>query len=157
MKKLLAFFLCSLIYSFLPAQTSKVKDIYIAGSESNGAKQVAKYWKNGIATDLSDGTASTFPHAIVVAGNDVHVVAIEYGSTSPVAKYWKNGILTNLTDGTKDADANSIVVAGNDVYIAGSAYNGTKRGAILWKNGVATIINTDPSSSAKAMSLYITK
>jgi len=31
-------------------------DVYVAGFENNGTKDVAKVWKNGVATSLTDGT-----------------------------------------------------------------------------------------------------
>jgi hypothetical protein len=31
-------------------------DVYAAGYESNGSSKVAKVWKNGAATSLTDGT-----------------------------------------------------------------------------------------------------
>jgi hypothetical protein len=30
-------------------------DVYVAGFESNGSKEVAKVWKNGVATSLTNG------------------------------------------------------------------------------------------------------
>ena len=43
--------------------------MYIVGYEGN----VAKYWKNGVATSLTDGIKSTDATDIFVSGNDVYV------------------------------------------------------------------------------------
>ena len=80
-----------------------VRAIYVAGREGN----VAKYWKNGLATSLTNGVNVASAESIFVSGNDVHVVGHEFNGTYNVAKYWKNGIVTNLSDGTSSADASS--------------------------------------------------
>jgi len=39
-------------------------DVYVAGWENNGTRDVIKYWKNGIAVSLTDGTYSSAGNAI---------------------------------------------------------------------------------------------
>jgi hypothetical protein len=86
-------------------------DVYVAGSEQYLNFSKAKYWKNGVSVDLTDGTTSASANSIFVKGNDVYVAGKE---TNPqginVAKIWKNGIATSLTDGLFHADAQSIFV-----------------------------------------------
>ena len=48
-------------------------DVYVAGSEYNGSVNVAKYWKNGQAIALTDGTNDAYANSIVVVGSDVYV------------------------------------------------------------------------------------
>ncbi len=43
-----------------------ITDVYIAGYESNGTKNVAKVWKNGVATSLTDGTKDSSGNALLV-------------------------------------------------------------------------------------------
>lgn len=125
------------------------KAVYVAGTEGN----VAKYWNNGIATSLSDGTNLTLATSIFVKGSDVYVAGIEVlGGGSSVAKYWKNGIVTDLSlsDGTTSGEANSIFVHGSDVYVAGYD-NGA---AVIWKNGTPIYL-TDGTESASANSIFV--
>ncbi len=91
--------------------------IYVAGSEGN----VAKYWKNGVATSLTDGDNPATAKSIFVSGQDVHVVGYELNGRNKVAKYWKNGIGTDLTDGTDNVEAHSVFVSGSDVYVVGQS------------------------------------
>ena len=41
-------------------------NVYVVGYEFNGTKNVAKLWKNGAATDLSDGTKDTSASGVFV-------------------------------------------------------------------------------------------
>ena len=88
----------------------QVVDVYVAGVENNGVFDVAKYWKNGIPVDLSDGSSQASANSIVVSGSDVYVAGwVRNSSTQKaVAVYWKNGIAVNLTDGSHDTYATSI-------------------------------------------------
>jgi len=86
-------------------------DVYVAGSEAYQNSSKAKYWKNGISVDLTDGTNYASANSIFVKGNDVYVAGKEHNAQGIyVAKIWKNGIDTSLTDGTFNADAQSIFV-----------------------------------------------
>ena len=145
---ILIMFLCAMVlYSCkkeLSNTTSEPQvNVYVAGWESNGVHQVAKYWKNGVAVSLSDGSKNEGVVGIAVSGNDVYVGGIEYSNTAPYnasVKYWKNGVPVNLTDGSNHTLTSSIAVSGNDVYVAGSEINGTNHVAKYWKNGTAVIL-----------------
>jgi hypothetical protein len=109
-------------------------DVYVAGYEYNAAtgRGVAKYWKNGVATFLTNGTQNAEAHDIEVVGSDIYVAGYE-GYT---AKYWKNGIAVNITNGTYPSSLQKILVSGTDVYVAGSERIAGKVFARIWKNGV---------------------
>lgn len=114
-----------------------LQDIYVAGYESNGTSRVAKIWKNGVATALTDGSKDGMARDIFVSGSDVYAAGIETGSTR-IAETWKNGVATVLQSGPLYiAEARSLFVSGSDVYVAG--FNNTVSGsAVYWKNGVAS-------------------
>ncbi|MBK8353013.1 MAG: hypothetical protein IPL21_15515 [Saprospirales bacterium] len=115
-------------------ENAKTPDVYIAGYQYNdNGHAVAKYWKNGIAVTLSDGTHDELAISIFVVGNDVYVLGVSYESTKLIVKYWKNGVATYLTDGTFRAYADKITVVNNNVYISGSTSEGVNSKAVYWK------------------------
>jgi hypothetical protein len=120
-------------------------DVYVAGMETDNTNNpdhiyfsVAKYWKNGQAVTLSDGSFPAEAYSIFVSGSDIYVAGYEttpdplhIGNGNHVAKYWKNGVGVNLTDGASSCEANSIYVLDKDVYVAGYELGQAK----YWKNG----------------------
>jgi hypothetical protein len=125
-------------------------DVYVAGVEYTGTpdaqtgaiNSVGKIWKNGVATNLTDGSTQAFVNSVFVSGSDVYVAGNETtASKNTQAKLWKNGKATNLTDGTKNGQASSVYVSGSDVYVGGNeavVLNGAPL-AKYWKNG--TVVN----------------
>jgi hypothetical protein len=98
-------------------------NVLVAGYESNGTHNVAKYWVDGQEIKLSDGTQDASANSIAVSNNnDVYIAGSDNG-----AVYWKNNSETRLSGD----NATSIFVSGNDVYIAGT--HDFK--AVYWKNG----------------------
>lgn len=94
-------------------------DVYISGWCDSSGKKIAKYWKNGIGHNLTDGTNQARANAAYFSGGNVYFAGFESNGTKNVATYWKNGIAFYISDGINDAKATSIFVAGNDVYVAG--------------------------------------
>ena len=78
-------------------------DVYVAGHYGN----YAKVWKNGIATDLSDGTELAEARSVFVSGSDVYVA----GNIFKQGILWKNGVPTNLLyEGAEGATAYAVFV-----------------------------------------------
>ncbi len=91
-----------------PTPTPVEKDVYVAGYERGpSGNEVAKYWKNGIETTLSDGARDAA--AVSVFVNDTEVYAAGWDGNKSV-NLWKNGAPTNLTDGTKLAFGKSVFI-----------------------------------------------
>lgn len=89
-----------------------VPDVFVAGSQDNGAHPLATYWKNSTAVKLS--TEESALSSIFINGNDVYAAGWERTNNLQLANYWKNGTKTTL--GTGASAANSISVNGNDVH-----------------------------------------
>ena len=96
--------------AFATSITVSGTDVYVAGIEWDGQsyqdasgyslrKSVAKYWKNGKAVNLTDGTEDAEAKSIAVSGNDVYVA----GTINGYATYWKNGIAVTLSNVESDA------------------------------------------------------
>src|ERR1700733_8001584 len=92
-------------------------DVYVVGSEWNGpggnstTMNVAKYWKNGTAVVLSDGTTFTSTSSITVSGKDVYVAGDEFNASGiDIAEHWKNGNKVVLGDGIVSSNTTSIAV-----------------------------------------------
>jgi hypothetical protein len=110
-------------------------DIYVAGYESDGTKNIATVWKNGVATQLTNGEAT----AIVVSGNDVYVGGQEETSSfTSIAKLWKNGVETVLSDSSDYCFVTSMALSARGVYEVGYGIsgNGGYYQAKVWINGV---------------------
>lgn len=119
-------------------------DVYVCGKQKEGGKFVAKYWKNGVETKLTNGAVDATATSIVVVNGDVYVAGAERDNQM-VAKYWKNGTPTSLTDGTNNAFGNSIWVEGQAVYVSGSETIGAYDVGKYWVNGGVTQVTAGNS------------
>ncbi|MBC7873227.1 MAG: hypothetical protein H7Y01_04480 [Ferruginibacter sp.] len=119
-------------------------NVYAAGSERVSTSVfLAKTWKNGVATDLTNGSFDAQAASIYVSGTDVYACGYEKNAGGfIVAKYWKNGVASSLTGGTTNARAFSIFVSGADIYVAGvERQTGGTDVARYWKNGTAVTLS----------------
>src|SRR5436190_3106233 len=75
-------------------------DVYVSGTNYYlTTHPVAKYWKNGIGTELTEKYSDAYARSIVVSNGDIYVV----GSEKHVAKYWKNRVEVILSEYDSDA------------------------------------------------------
>ncbi|MBP6023792.1 hypothetical protein [Ferruginibacter sp.] len=81
-------------------------DVYIAGNDLSGPKQIAKYWKNGVAVSLGDGIRNSAANGIAVKGTDVYVAGVILDTNnSSYATIWKNGQPTTIGGAGSQAKA----------------------------------------------------
>jgi len=138
--------------SFTTTSTSS-PDVYVAGYESNGINTItiAKYWRNGMAVNLTSGANDAEAYSVFVDGIDVYVAGWEMQGTNRVAKYWKNGTAVSLTNGTYDAMATQIILYNNDIYVSGyEGSAGSSKQAKYWKNGMAVNLAANGTESSVA-------
>ncbi len=134
--------------------TSSTPDVYVAGYEFGGSEFVAKIWKNGIATSLTDGTKDARANSVFVSGTDVYATGWEFNGTTNQAKLWKNGNASTLISACA-SDGWSVFVSGTDVYVAGQ--RGTcvpNPRATVWKNNTATDLSNGTFFS-QARSVFV--
>ncbi len=109
------------------AMTVDGDDVYIAGYEfkescntmdSCNGNFVAKYWKNGKATHLTDGNREAEAKSIAVNNGDIYVAGYEEAQRTAgnrVAKLWKNG--TAISISKNDAQVISMAVDSGDIHM----------------------------------------
>jgi hypothetical protein len=97
MKKIIIPFLILFTISFIACNPTDVGvNIYVAGID-NSVSSIAKYWVNGIGTNLTNGTHDASTKGIFVYDGDVYVAGYEQNDSSIyVGKYWVNGVETVL-------------------------------------------------------------
>jgi hypothetical protein len=85
-------------------------DVYISGTQKNGngLEYLAKTWKNGVVTNLSNNKSEAI--SIFVKNNDVYVVGFVETNSNYGAQIWKNGIVTNFLNFPNNIDGYSIFV-----------------------------------------------
>ncbi|HEY2650005.1 MAG TPA: hypothetical protein VGI38_12470, partial [Puia sp.] len=121
--------------------------VMVAGySGTSGTNHVAKYWRDGQETVLSNGTNDAYANSICVSGSDVYIAGAD-----AVPVYWQNNIETKLPINSTYGAANSLCTSGNKVYIAG---NDSSK-AVYWKDGVETFLDTITDSGSFATSVCI--
>jgi len=113
-------------------------DVHIVINQYTDTAQIIKYYKNGVLTQITDGTQYATAFDMFVSGNDVYIC----GNENNVAKYWKNGVAVTLSDGSVVTNAGSIVVKDSDVYVSGHTYISGHYAAKLWTNGVVSTLTS---------------
>jgi len=83
--------------------------------EKDGANPVAKIWKNGVATNLTDGSQEATAASVFVKSGNVYGCGFEVKASTPTGTYykaqlWHNGNVSVLSNGGIDARAMAIIV-----------------------------------------------
>ena len=109
-------------------------DVYVAGVETKTTQidpthfvtnPGSKYWKNGVAVELTDSLTAALAFSMFISGSDIYVAGYACKTMDPncaLATYWKNGVPVQLTDMT-NSGGSSIVVSGANIHVAGNQSN----------------------------------
>ena len=137
-------------------------DVYVFGDENSpGPNESIKYWKNGVATNVTNGSLSSYTYnAFITPANDIYIAGVEWdaaGFTSN-AKLWKNGVVTDITGlSFLNSTATGVFVNGTDVYVCydmddlSTGFNNAR----LWKNGTSTTLSVDNTANYRASCIYV--
>lgn len=127
-------------------------DQYVCGSEVIGGRNVARVWRNGVPTTLSNSSNHCYAVGITADGSDIYVVGYESLPSGDRVKVWRNGVETTYAG---DADwrerPNSITVYKGVVLVAGfeeGMMNGMIR-AKYWIDGLAYLV--EPNAYGRAI------
>jgi hypothetical protein len=145
-------------------KTTGGPDIYVAGYETLHTDfdqnfKVAKVWKNGVATALTNPTGTNdigdaVANSVFVSGKDVFVAGWIFDKDNFYATLWKNGVATRLSQ--KTSYAQSVFVVGEDVYVAGYDYPASaQENAVVWKNGVRMPLANNVSNAVLLVALSV--
>jgi hypothetical protein len=91
-------------------------DVYVVGDKyitQNGPSK-GMLWKNGIATNLTNGTTIAKASSVYVTGNDVYVCGYEInqvGAYRSNGKIWKNGVPSVVSKTNNNLYPTSIIVS----------------------------------------------
>lgn len=132
-------------------------DGYLSGYEIKNGKTIAKYWKNGIATLLTNGQRNAMALSVYAVGNDIYAAGWEENNEGiKIAKYWKNAQqAVELSAGIYDAVATAIFVDNNRVYVSGNSNNAQNiKKAVYWNNGELNRLS-DVSGEASANAIFV--
>ncbi|MGF2414234.1 MAG: carboxypeptidase-like regulatory domain-containing protein, partial [Ferruginibacter sp.] len=138
-------------------------DVYVLVSEQdstlNGWVGTIKLWKNGVITNITNGTTLADAYSFDVYNGDVYICGIERNSNNPgstVAKVWKNGVATILPKDTFDyVEATNIKVVNGDVYVCGQGFTGFNSRALYWKNGIINILANAGSTYSYTSGIFV--
>lgn len=120
--------------------TTSGDDVYICGREMTEGVSIAKYWKNGIEFDLSDGTINSGASRVVVEGEDVYVTGYEeLRKDFYIPVFWKNGVKQILTEEMLHGYNPVIAVSQGDTYIIANLFYGNED--LYLKNNQAFYFN----------------
>ena len=137
-----------------PTPTLKMDtDVYVVGTiGTKNGKQIAVYWKNGIATKMGDSTYSSVSCGMTIDGSDIYISGYLLDDNfNTTAVYWKNGAIHTLSASQWDNSIpRNIVVNGGDVYVPGAS---EPRGLLYWKNGVPVMATASTSMAVTGMAI----
>ncbi|WP_299431395.1 hypothetical protein [uncultured Aquimarina sp.] len=132
-------------------------NVYVAGFESNGTKNVAKLWVNGVVNSLTNGINSGSANSVFVDdSNNVYVGGYD-GSN---AKLWQIGGATQTFTPVETNNVvriTSVFKYNTDVYACGyeMSASGTNPNHKVWKNGSPLFSLGGITNNSSANSIFV--
>ncbi|WP_420401466.1 Ig-like domain-containing protein [Flagellimonas sp.] len=133
-------------------------DVIAFGAESDGSKNRAVVWKNGVADYLTNGdnNAEILAGFVDPATGDIYASGYESNGSKLVAKYWKNGQETKITTGNRDAKAHDIALLNGNVITVGYEMNDENvQVAKVWQDGNELFVLTNGDNHAEALGIAV--
>jgi hypothetical protein len=132
------------VYTIIVSQGS----IYIAGRyELPGSRYYACYWKDGVRTDLEEGTSFSSRNSIAIADGSFYAVSNPANSGITLnAGYWKDGTKIDLPVPERATwqRTTGITISDDSIFVTGYYYIGTYGDSdyrleyCYWKDGTRT-------------------
>lgn len=122
-----------------PQQTAP--DVYVFGDEQSGTHERIKYWKNGVATNVTNGSSDCYAYnAFINPANTIYIAGAEWDAAGFMsnAKLWVNGLKTDISGlSFLNSTATGVFVNGTDVYVSYDMDDISTGFSVarLWKNG----------------------
>ena len=134
------------VYACATQPPPPAADVYVFGDENVGQHEVIKYWKNGVANNVTDGTLSSYvDQAFITPAGSMYIAGVQWDAAGYTqnAKLWVDGTATDISGSSfLNSSATGVFVNGTDLYVSYDMDN-ISTGftmAKLWKNGVSTTV-----------------
>ncbi|MCB9184335.1 MAG: hypothetical protein H6591_10475 [Flavobacteriales bacterium] len=132
--------------------------IHIVGYDQPGSFLQACYWKDGVRTNLSDGSSDAVANAIAVTDDHVYVAGYQdfAGSVLNIPVLWVDGTVQPLSAASGPFDAaTGVDVFNGEVHVVGSRRHPVSGNDVAthWHNGAEQAL-TDGSSDAVATGVF---
>jgi hypothetical protein len=129
------------------------KDVYACGYEVVDGKREAVYWKNSIATYLSDDKDYSTAYDLYIYDHDIYIIATDKQGK---LAYWKNDEKVIISS-SGSVYAKSLYVSSGDVYIAGNIQEEAFgiRHAVYWKNTEIHKLTSTDSVGSSADAIFV--
>ena len=114
-------------------------DIYFTSYSGVAGSYIAKYWKNLVSNDLTDGTRVATAPDIAIHNGDAYTVVQD----GEIMSYFRNGEQFVLDNGGYSVSPSCIYIYDGSVYVGGQYVNGDIYSPCYWVDGK---LNTIPTS-----------
>ncbi|WP_239023213.1 Ig-like domain-containing protein [Muricauda aurantiaca] len=122
-------------------------NVYMAGYVQSSGLPQAVIWKNGVMTELTDGTKEATANAVFVYGEDVYVAGHEKDQdNNRRAMLWINGDQIALSNslGITSSIARDVVVNESGYYVVGHQSTNEGSSGRVWISNANDVVLVEP-------------